>query len=122
MTEIFLGYGWTKTQIGECRNGEIYSGYGWGKSFLHEGGIRVPAIFSWPGKIQPNSETDHISGFQDMMPTFAELVNIECPPTDGISLLPTLLGDTIEQKEHDYLYFHRIIFVSSEQCDYCTKY
>ena len=39
------------------------------------------------------------------MPTFADIVNVECPPTDGISLLPTLLGDTTEQKEHEYLYW-----------------
>ena len=94
------------TDLPWFNSGGIFkSEYGWGKSFLHEGGIRVPAIFSWPGKILPNTETDHISGFQDIMPTFADILNIDCPPTDGISLLPTLLGDTLEQKEHDFLYW-----------------
>ena len=54
--------------------GLFNSEYGWGKCFLHEGGIRVPAIFIWPGKIAPNTETDHICSFQDIMPTFAEII------------------------------------------------
>lgn len=69
--------------------GLFNSEYGWGKCFLHEGGIRVPAIFTWPGKIAPNTETDHICAFQDIMPTLAEIVKRKCPPTDGISFLPT---------------------------------
>lgn len=39
------------------------------------------------------------------MPTLAELVSIPCPSTDGISFLPTLLGDNDNQKEHEYLYW-----------------
>ncbi|MEG1617801.1 MAG: arylsulfatase [Bacteroidales bacterium] len=76
---------------------------GWGKCSLHEGGIRVPTIMAWPGKIKKNSKSDHISAFYDMMPTFAELAGVECPPTDGISLMPTLLGK--KQEKHDYLYW-----------------
>ena len=49
--------------------GLFKSEYGWGKCFLHEGGIRVPAIFSWPGKIAPGSESALSCGFQDIMPT-----------------------------------------------------
>ena len=40
---------------------------------MHEGGIRVPAIITWPGKIKPGMESDHICAFQDVMPTFAEI-------------------------------------------------
>ena len=85
--------------------GEFNSEYGWGKCFLHEGGIRVPAIFSWPGHIAEGTESNHISGFQDVMPTLADMLNLDCPTTDGISFLPTLLGNTKEQKEHAYLYW-----------------
>lgn len=85
--------------------GIFKSEYGWGKCFVHEGGIRVPAIFSWPNVIQKGSESDHISGFQDVMPTLAELLKIKCPSTDGISFLPTLLGKKEKQKEHEYLYW-----------------
>ena len=84
--------------------GLFNSEYGWGKCFLHEGGIRVPAIFIWPGKIAPNTETDHICSFQDIMPTFAEIVKRKCPPTDGISFLPTLLGEKDRQLADAFLY------------------
>ena len=79
--------------------------YGWGKCFVHEGGIRIPAIVTWPGKIKPSTQSDHICGFQDVMPTLADIANIACPETDGISFLPALLGETERQKEHEYLYW-----------------
>ena len=79
--------------------------YGWDKCFLHEGGIRVPAIITWPGKIKPGMESDHICAFQDVMPTFAEIAGIACPPTDGISFLSTLLDRKEEQRQHEYLYW-----------------
>ena len=85
--------------------GLFKSEYGWGKCFLHEGGIRVPAIFTWPEKIAPNTETDHICSFQDVMPTFAEIAKGKCPPTDGISFLPTLLGEKDKQMAHPFLYW-----------------
>lgn len=85
--------------------GRFKSDYGWGKCFLHEGGIRVPAIVVWKKRIKPGSETDHICGFQDVMPTLAEVVAADCPATDGISFLPTLLGNETEQREHEYLYW-----------------
>ena len=75
------------------------------KRDLFEGGIRVPMIAKWPGKIQEGSRTEHISAFWDVFPTFLELVDLE-PSTnmDGISFLPTLLGKA-GQQEHDYLYW-----------------
>ncbi|RMG24350.1 MAG: N-acetylgalactosamine-6-sulfatase [Bacteroidetes bacterium] len=79
--------------------------YGWGKGFTHEGGIRVPMIASWPGKISAGSETDHISAFYDVMPTLAEVAGIQQPPeSDGISFLPSLLGRG-KQLAHEYLYW-----------------
>ncbi|GEO06458.1 arylsulfatase [Adhaeribacter aerolatus] len=75
------------------------------KRDLYEGGIRVPMIACWPGKIQANSTSDHISAFWDVMPTLAEVVNIKKPEnTDGISFLPTLLGQA-GQQQHNYLYW-----------------
>lgn len=73
-----------------------------GKRDLYEGGIRVPLIAYWDKKIKPNSISNHISGFQDIMPTFSEFIGIERPDqTDGISFLPTLLSQ--EQNQHEYL-------------------
>ncbi len=76
------------------------------KRDLFEGGIRVPLLFKWKGKIEPNTTTDLISANWDMMPTFAAITNSNLKNTvDGISILPTLTGDKTEQKEHEYLYW-----------------
>ena len=79
-------------------------GYGWGKGFTHEGGIRVPMIATWKQKVTPGSQSDHISAFYDVLPTFCEILGLPKPEnTDGISFLPTLLGKP--QPAHEYLYW-----------------
>ncbi len=76
------------------------------KRDLYEGGIRTPFIARWDGKIEPGSRSTHVSAFWDMMPTFCELAGVEPPEeTDGISMVPTLLGKSGEQQKHPYLYF-----------------
>ncbi len=80
----------------------IYRGL---KRDLYEGGIRVPMIASWPGKIEPGSVSEHVSAFWDFLPTMAELVERPVDtPIDGVSMLPTLLGKD-GQKEHEFLYW-----------------
>ncbi len=75
------------------------------KCSLYEGGIRVPMIVRWPGRVEPGTTSDHVSAFQDFMPTLAGISGSQTPSDmDGISLLPTLLGRG-EQKKHDYLYW-----------------
>ena len=65
------------------------------KCSLYEGGIRVPFIAKWPGKIKAGSVTDQLGGFWDMMPTFAEATGATCPETDGVSLLPAFTSAKI---------------------------
>lgn len=80
------------------------NGYGRTKGFVYEGGIRIPMLVSWPGKVQAGSTSDHISAFYDVMPTICDLLGIPVPAdADGKSFLPTLLGQ--EQEEHDYLFW-----------------
>ena len=81
----------------------ILRGY---KRDLYEGGIRVPMIVSWPGHVQPGTETDLMCSFWDIMPTFKDIIrrNPQEEECDGISLLPLLEGRK-GQKEHEYLYF-----------------
>ena len=75
------------------------------KRELYEGGIRVPMLATWPGRIAPASETDHLSAFWDVLPTFAQITGESLPvENDGVSFLPTLLGDKA-QTEHEYLYW-----------------
>lgn len=76
------------------------------KGSLYEGGIRVPLIARWPGRIEPGTTTGHISAFWDLLPTIADLSGLETPvECDGISFLPTLLGREGKQREHEYLYW-----------------
>ncbi len=76
------------------------------KRDLYEGGVRVPTIARWPGKIEPGTESDHLSGFQDMLPTFAELAGASVPQNiDGLSMVPTLLGKADQQARHEFLYW-----------------
>jgi arylsulfatase A-like enzyme len=75
------------------------------KRLLYEGGIRAPFIARWPGKIQPGSTSELLTTFVDFMPTAAELAGVPIPSgMDGISILPTLLGQN-QSKQHEALYF-----------------
>jgi len=76
------------------------------KRDLYEGGIRVPMLARWPGKIKAGAVSDHISAFWDFLPTACELADTGPPAKiDGISMLPTLLGQPQEQRKHDFLYW-----------------
>ena len=75
------------------------------KRSMHEGGIRVPMIARWPGHISPGTVSEHPSGFYDFLPTACELAGVEPPADiDGVSYLPSLLGQSADQKMHEYLY------------------
>ena len=67
------------------------------KRDLYEGGIRVPLIACWPGRIPADTQSDLVCGFQDILPTLAEASGQAIELTDGISFLPTLLSEkTVE--------------------------
>ena len=74
------------------------------KREFYEGGIRVPMIVRWPGRVNAGSVSDHICAFWDFLPTAAEIAGVTPPPgLDGVSFLPALLGQ--EQKPHQFLYW-----------------
>jgi arylsulfatase A len=76
------------------------------KGQLFEGGIRVPAIVRWPGRVAEGSSTDLPSAFWDWMPTLGAVAGAEVPEgLDGVSLLPTLTGRPDRQQAHDHLYW-----------------
>jgi arylsulfatase len=75
------------------------------KGSLYEGGIRVPLLAYWPGKIKPGTTCDEPFAFWDILPTLCELTGADAPKQiDGLSFLPTLLGKA-GQKTHDFLYW-----------------
>ena len=87
------------------------------KRSCHEGGIRVPFIVRWPGRVEAGAVNDHQLAFYDIMPTFCDLIGQEnyvetfssrgdAPDYfDGISFAPTLLGNDEVQQRHDFLYW-----------------
>ena len=84
--------------------GPFRSEQGYSKGSVYEGGMRVPFIAEWPGKIKPGRVSDHISAFWDVLPTLCEAAGAKEPAgIDGISFLPELLGQ--KQIQHDFLYW-----------------
>ena len=76
------------------------------KTMVYEGGIRVPLIARWPGRIKPGRVTGHICAFEDYLPTFCEAAGVRPPAEiDGVSFLPALLGDERRQAEREYFYW-----------------
>lgn len=75
------------------------------KRDMYEGGIRVPMIARWPGRIEPGRVSDQPWAFWDLMPTWAELAGVEPPRgVDGISMAPAILGRK-QKRDHEYLYW-----------------
>lgn len=76
------------------------------KRSLTDGGIRVPFIAWWPGTVPAGTTSGQIGYFPDWFPTATALAKADTlAPTDGISLVPTLLGRKEEQKNHQFLYW-----------------
>jgi len=76
-----------------------------GKGTFQLGGVRVPCVARWPGRVQPGRTSDELLAFWDFLPTFAELAGIRAPaPIDGLSFVPTLSGEG-RQEHHKYLFF-----------------
>ena len=87
------------------------------KRQCYEGGIRIPFIAWWPGRIQAGTTSDLQFAFYDLMPTFCDLAGVKnfrkrytnraLPGDgfDGISIAPTLLGNADKQQLHDHLYW-----------------
>jgi len=78
-----------------------------GKTHMYEGGLRVPGIARWPGRVKPGSGTDRIALSMDIFATSCEAAGVKPPADiDGVSFLPTLLGQPQPEAKRD-LYFCR---------------
>lgn len=80
-----------------------------GKGNLYEGGLRIPYLVRWPGKIAPGRVSDLIFSQVDVYPTLAELAGVNPPQDlDGMSILAELIGADAAghaQKQHEFLYW-----------------
>ena len=77
------------------------------KFSLFEGGLRVPAIISWPGNLPEGKVLDQVAHSCDWLPTVADLAGVELQPgdIDGLSLGPLLKGET-ETSPHGVIHWH----------------
>ncbi len=84
------------------KTGQAFRG---GKGNLYEGGLKIPFLVRWPGKVEAGRTSDLLFAQYDVMATLADIAGVEAPENDGISILPTILGQTDEQKTHEMLYW-----------------
>lgn len=79
------------------------------KGSVDEGGVRVPFLIRWPGKIPAGKRIAQIAGAIDLFPTLCDLTGVAVPPTkpmDGRSLKPLLLSDKeINWPEREFISF-----------------
>ena len=79
------------------------------KGTIYEGGVRVPCIMRWPGKIPAGSVSNRLVTTMDILPTIANLCNAPLPTLkiDGVDVTPLLMGDqTVVPRDH-FLYYYR---------------
>jgi arylsulfatase A-like enzyme len=80
------------------------------KTTTWEGGMRVPTIAWWPGKIPAGTATDEVTGMMDVLPTFAKLGGAQAPQDrkiDGGDIWPLLAGTAGAKSPHETFYFYR---------------
>lgn len=79
------------------------------KGSTWEGGVRVPTIAWWPGRIPAGTRTHAITTVMDILPTFAGLAGAPLPPwrkLDGVDIWPVLCGnETLPLPREEFLYF-----------------
>jgi len=79
-----------------------------GKGTMYEGGIRVPAVIRWPGKVKAGQESDRIVLTMDVVPTVCEAAGAAIDhKIDGVSFLPFLLGRRQPQPRRDLFWGRR---------------
>ena len=80
-----------------------------GKGSYYEGGIKVPMIFSWKGKIEAKTESYERVSNLDFYPTIKKLVGYnESIDLDGEDLTPIFKGEKLKKRE---LYFHFPVYL-----------
>jgi arylsulfatase A-like enzyme len=91
---VFLGDNGTALG-GDPQPGEFNGGLRGTKGSAYQGGVRIPAVFSWPGRFAEGAVVDTLASLCDVVPTLAQACGLDLrdfPTPDGRSLLPILLA------------------------------
>jgi len=100
----------TSDNGGATRHGAVNLPLRGAKGSTFEGGMRVPTIAWWPGRIPAESATDAVTGMMDVLPTIIKLAGGEPPADrriDGADIWPILVGDEDAHSPHDHFYYFR---------------
>jgi arylsulfatase A-like enzyme len=102
--------GWAATRAGVKKAGGVTNNapLRGGKGMLYEGGVRVPYLFRWPGRVAPGTVCDVPINSVDLYPTLLELAGAEAPPDhalDGVSYAGLLTG-AAKTPERGALFWH----------------
>ena len=79
-----------------------------GKGTAWEGGVRVPCVMRWPGKIRAGTECHELAATIDLLPTLAKLAGAPLPKNkiDGLDIGQLLVGDGTAKTPHEtYAYY-----------------
>ena len=96
-------------KLKEGRGGSAHPLRGY-KFQTYEGGMRVPCIMSWKGKIPSGTVCDEIGATIDLLPTFANLVGAKIPDDriiDGKNIWPIISGEKGARSPHDIYYYYK---------------
>ncbi|RDV15464.1 arylsulfatase [Pontibacter diazotrophicus] len=84
-----------------------------GKNSTYEGGMRVPAIAWWPGKIKPNVVSEEIISMMDLLPTFASIAGVPLPKDkelDGMNISDVLYGKKTQVRNMIHYYINENLY------------
>ena len=100
---IFTSDNGGQTSVG-ANNGPLRAG----KGTVYEGGIKVPTLVSWPGKIAPGSGCQRVSLTMDILPTLLDTLSVTTEePFDGVSFLSELLGKKRSEPRREVYFIRR---------------
>lgn len=103
----------------EANNGGLRGG----KQDMYEGGIKVPAAFMWKSKIESGRTTKNVGLLMDLCPTICDFAGVTFShEIDGISLVPTLVGNYQQTDERTIIWVRREGYTYGGQAYYAARY
>lgn len=94
------------------------------KATSYEGGMRVPAIFYWPGKIKPEVVTDKFGSTLDLLPTFGSLAGATLPTDrtfDGYDISNSLFENGAHPR-NEMIFYHGLEIFAARKGNYKLYY